>query len=134
MKVYSFYMRPGADSPGRAIAIKEGFSWPALLFGFLWAAYHRHWFLALVLALIEIVVLLAGEQARDLLPGGEAVLGAVAVGMNLLVGLFGNDLRRVALERRGYVLAGLAAGRDRDNAEQRFLDSLVAGSRPAASR
>jgi hypothetical protein len=51
----------------------------------------------------------------------------------VILGLTGNDLRRWALEHRGYLLAHVLAARDRDEALTRLLvirPDLVARFRP----
>ncbi len=108
MRIFTAHTRPdrGAELVG------EGFRWGALLFGPLWLAWHRAWIpAALAAASLLAILALPGEA------GPAALLAAYA----LLLGLTGNDLRRWALARRGYVLTDIVAARDADAALARFL-------------
>ncbi len=109
MRVYTAHLR--ADSA--PVLVREGFSWGALIFGPLWLLAHRAWITA-VLALCAwvLIVALPGLPERWLF----GVLFAWALG------LWGNDVRRWSLSRRGYLLAHVVAARDRDAAFARLLD------------
>ena len=93
--------------------VREGFSWAALIFGWLWLLAHRAWVPALL-------VFAAGVLAAALTADGLRLIliGAIAA----MQGLFGNDLRRWSLERRGYALAYVLAARDSEGALARLLD------------
>ncbi len=119
MRVYTAYVRHSGLDPDRDVAlVKEGFSWPAFVFGPLWAAFRRLWLaaagFALALAGIEILAHVVG---LDRLTGTALTLGASAV-----FGWVGNDLRRRKLERQGFVFQAVVAGEDFDAALGRFLD------------
>ena len=119
MRVYTVHLQRYAPSPDRnAVVVCEGFSWPAFLFGPLWAAAHRLWFAALGLAAAHALILLVAGAIRLDPVGTAAVVGGVAI----VTGLCGNDWRRAALAARGWQLAGLAAAADRDAALRRFVD------------
>jgi hypothetical protein len=94
------------------VLVREGFAWGAFFLGPIWFALHRAWVAAAIdFALGVLAVALVHGEARPVL------LLALAV----LQGLFGNDLRRVALSRRRFVLAHVVAARDRDAALARLL-------------
>lgn len=105
------------------VLVREGFTWGAAIFGPLWFALHRAWVVA-ALALLAAV-------AASLTHGRWPLLLALALGW--LQGVFGHDLLRWSLARRGFLLAHVVAGRDNDEALARLL-----GRRPdlieAASR
>jgi hypothetical protein len=108
VRVWTAHVRPGSEP----VLVREAFSWGAFFFGWLWRLVHRAWIPALVLLALGIVIaLLTGDGTRLLL------LGALAV----LQGLFGNDLWRWSLERRGYTLAHVVAAADSDSALLRLL-------------
>jgi hypothetical protein len=95
--------------PGAApVLVREGFSLGAFLFGPLWLASHGAWLLAAVALAIDAVV---------------AIWAPVwaSVGLAFLFGLFGQDLRRYALELRGYTVVHVLAARDEDAALARLL-------------
>jgi hypothetical protein len=100
--------------PHRApVLVREAFSWGALVFGPLWLLAHRAWIAGVLLLCLGIAV---------------AVLVPPATGVPLLLaiawaqGLYGRDLVRWSLARRGFLLAHVIAARDADAALARLLD------------
>ncbi len=90
--------------------IPEGFSFWAFIFGPFWLAAHGAWiFAGLVLAINIAVALLA--------PPGVLLICSIAIGV------FGQDLRRVALEWRGFSLAHVIAASSADGALGRLLQA-----------
>ncbi|HAD86887.1 MAG TPA: DUF2628 domain-containing protein, partial [Rhodospirillaceae bacterium] len=64
MRVFTVHIRRHALDPDKDVRlIKEGFSWPAFLFSFLWALWNRMWWTALGLFVIVSGVGLAVEYA-----------------------------------------------------------------------
>jgi hypothetical protein len=106
------------------ILVREGFSWGALFLGPLWLGAHRSWIAAVIsLAVCVLIVTLAPWPAWGILMAGFA----------FILGLVGNDLRRWALERRGYLLVHVLAARGWDEAWLRLLiyrPDLAARFRP----
>lgn len=108
MRVYTALLKHDAEP----VLVPEGFAWGAFILGPLWLALHRAWIAALVsLAAWVLIATLLPAPARFVFLGGEA----------LLLGLVGFDLRRWALEQRGYLLLHVLAGRDQDEAWMRLL-------------
>jgi hypothetical protein len=108
VKTYNTLLKADAEP----ILIKEGFSWGALFFGPLWLAAHRTWIgAAISLAAYVLIAVLVPQPAVSIL----------VVGLALILGLTGNDLRRSALEHRGYLLAHVLAARNSDDAFIRLL-------------
>lgn len=118
MKVYTAHLRrPGPDED--LVFIREGFCFWAFLFTWAWALVNRLWLFAGVLFGASLGV--AGLGALlNLHPAGQSSL-ALAVAM--IAGYLGNDLRRRALEARGYRTMGVVAAPDGDAAARRFLDA-----------
>jgi hypothetical protein len=120
--VYSVY-EPPAKAPevlprAEALAfVKEGFSWPALLVPALWLLFQRMW-PEFVLFVVLFVVLgwLLGQSDQ-----GQALLGWISLGIVVLFAAEANDLRRAALERRGWRQIGVAFGQSREAAELSFF-------------
>ncbi len=108
MKYWTAHLRPDDSS----LLIREGFSWGALLFGPIWLLAHRAWVPGLI-------ALAAGVLIAVLAPAGLmlTLLSLYAVAL----GLLGNDFRRFAAERRGFVLAHVLAARNEDAALARLL-------------
>jgi hypothetical protein len=124
--------RPG-DPEGldRAELIKDGFSWGAFIFTFIWFFVNRLW-----LAGVAVLVLLVGFafliEALDVHPlaGGIAQLL-----LGILIGLEANSVKRWTYGRRGRPAVAVVGASDKEEAEQKaFTQWLVAGEslRPAA--
>jgi Protein of unknown function (DUF2628) len=123
----------------RIAFVKEGFSWPALFVPALWLLFYRMW-----IELIIFLVLIGGLQW--LLGGdrqGADLAGWVTLAISVLFAFEANDLRAAALARRGYRLAAVAVGHDRDEAEEQFFrawlpqqsrSSSATAQRPTAKR
>jgi hypothetical protein len=124
--VYSVY-EPPAKAPevlvrAEALAfVKEGFSWPALLVPGLWLLFQRMW-LELVLFVVLFVVLgwLLGQSDQ-----GKGLFSWISLGIVVLFAAEANDLRRAALERRGWREVGVAVGQGREAAEFSFFRSWL---------
>jgi Protein of unknown function (DUF2628) len=124
--LYSVFEPPAAvrDPEDRAEAlvfVKEGFSWPALLVPGLWLLYQSMWLeLISFLFLFALLAWVFGPSEQ-----GQAMLGWTSVALIVLFAFEANDLRRVALERRGYRQLGSAVGSDSDAAELAFFQSWM---------
>ena len=90
---------------------REGFSFAALLFGPLWLLGHRAWVPAVLLGCAQGASLLLAAPFGGLLVAGLAWAG----------GVFGGDLVRWSLDRRGYVLSDVVAASSYDLAFGRIL-------------
>jgi hypothetical protein len=117
MRVYTVHLRcPGPDED--LILIREGFSWMAFLFTWIWALWNRLWLFAAGLFAANAAVA-ATVWAFGLHPWGQASLTlAVSIG----AGYLAFDQRRRALEARGFEPMGVVAAPDLDAATRRFLD------------
>jgi len=108
MRIYTAHIR--ARRP--PVLVKEGFSWGAFLFGWIWLVFYRAWIPGLLmLAAAVLIGALTAAGARVLLE----------IGLALLLGLTGRDLVRWSLARRGYTLAHVLAARDTESALARLL-------------
>jgi hypothetical protein len=119
MRVYTVHVPPFSSREPDPILIKEGFSWPALLFGPLWSLASRLWLVTVGL----VVVLVALGAVLDALAVDDLVETVVSLAVAVLIGAHGNDWRRRALARRGYREAGVVAARSIDEALARYLDA-----------
>jgi hypothetical protein len=120
VKTYTALLKAGAEP----VLVREGFAWGALFFGPFWLAAHRAWIAAAIsLAAYVLIAVLAPEPACEILAAGVAVI----------LGLTGNDLRRWALENRGYLLVHVLSAGNPDDAFTRLLThrpDLAARFRP----
>jgi hypothetical protein len=101
----------------KTIFVKDGFSWPGLLFSLPWLLIQRLW----LGTLIYLVVTVAGALAGTFLPLTEDAGFVLAVLGNVYVALEGNDLRRRKLARQGFVQAGSVVAKSRTEAEHIFF-------------
>jgi hypothetical protein len=126
MAIYTVHEPPlkrydTAADPDRFIFVRDGFSWPAFLFGPLWMLRHRLW-----LVLLLYVSLMIGVEVglrRLALPAEMAFMVGALIA--LLIGIEAGTLRRFKLARRGWSNVGVIVGDDREMAEQRFFDAWV---------
>jgi hypothetical protein len=108
VRIWTAYLKPNAAP----VLVREGCSFGAFVFGPLWLAVHRAW--------VPAIFILAAWIAIGTLTTGD-LRDALSLGLMLLQGVSGHDLRRWSLERRGFTLAQVIAGRRADNALQALL-------------
>jgi len=97
--------------------VKEGIAWWAYASPLIWFLYHRMWWEAAAYFGFTLVLALGGE-ALGL--GGNLVL-VVNLLIQALVAGEANDLRRLALAKKGYRPIAIVHGRDEAEAELRFF-------------
>ncbi len=125
MRIYTIHTRPTSGAPDRdAVSVKEGFAWLALFFPLIWALWYRLW--AQLVVLILLIVLIGAAASFTALD--PVIIVAVEIAIGVAFGLFGNDWRRRNLRARGYVDAGIVAGRDRATAEHRYFCMIDDGT------
>jgi hypothetical protein len=111
--------RPGsADGLDRMVLVKDRFHWLAFVVPLVWLLFNRLWlaFLVVLAASVAIAV------ATALIGAAEGLTVALELLLALAVGTFAAELRSRGLARRGLTLAGVATGRDEDEAMRRFAD------------
>jgi hypothetical protein len=108
MKVFTAHERPDE----MRLLLREGFSWGAFLFGFLYLAVHGAW----VAAALNLAALVA-------VAGLVVATGSMAplLGLAVLQGMFALDLRRWSLARRGFAEGPVVAAADADQALLRLM-------------
>jgi hypothetical protein len=108
MRLYTALLKANTEP----VLVREGFSWGALILGPIWLALHRAWIpAAITLAAYALIAVLVPQPARSVL----------ALGLIVLLGLVGQDLRRWALEQRGYLLVHVLAATNTDDAFIRLM-------------
>ena len=116
MRYYSVHAPVGdAASGDRFVFVKDGFSWPALFVPVLWLLWHRLW-----LALVYYVIFALCIAWTDRLAGDNVAI-TLAILFSLLFAAEANDIRRLALEGRGWDEVGSSSGRNVSEAEVRFF-------------
>ncbi|WP_339830818.1 DUF2628 domain-containing protein [uncultured Parvibaculum sp.] len=117
MRIYTVHQLPGAPLDGAGIVlVKEGFSFPAFAFSWIWLLWHRLW---IALALWILLVVAVSLVAQNLF-GAEAAAVCSLV-LQLMLGFEANDIRRWTLERNRYRMVGLAGGGNLEEAERAFF-------------
>jgi hypothetical protein len=131
MKTYTLHLpaeaRPG--DPGAldsAVLVRDGFSWGAFIFSFLWFFAHRLW-IAGVGVLVAAVALGALLQGLRVGPGATFLAELL---LALLVGFEANALRRWTVARRRPEVDVVAA-RDLEEAEAKSFARWLDGRRSA---
>jgi len=122
MAIYTVHLAPAPSSPAEAEVIREGFSWGAFVFGFLWLLYRRLWSWAIA----YLIAAFALSTVAELLGFDPAIELALMLAVALIVGFWGNDWRRAALERQGWRFVGVVHESGREAAERRFFDHWFA--------
>jgi hypothetical protein len=129
LRVYTVHTPPARRKRWEALdplpgLVKEGFSWPAFVFGVVWALYHRLWIVAALLVALTTGLGVAFEELRLDPVSASLIFFAVAV----LVGMFGNDWKRASLRRRGYRADGVVTAANLETALRRYLDLRAIGT------
>lgn len=90
------------------VRVKQGFSWPAFLFGSLWAAAKRMWFPTFIaMAFMDCVLWFVTGYAEAQRAQELALLGtALSLVYAYLRGRYGNRFLATSLLSRGYVDRG----------------------------
>lgn len=107
MRSYTVHLRLG-EAP---VLVPEAFSWGAAVFGPFWLFARG--------APLAGVLVLAADFGLLVVPGAAA--GVMLTGLAWALGLFGHDLRRWSLERRGYTLEGVIRAPGAEAALARLL-------------
>lgn len=99
MKTYDVYVHPTHGIE----AVKQGFSWPACFFTFVWAFFKRMW--GVGFAILGVFFVLSFLEA--LFSQGGQVVGSFLIftgqlAVFVIIGWKGNDWRRRNLESRGF--------------------------------
>jgi hypothetical protein len=132
MAIYRVLIPVGAADPAamaeRADFIREGFSWPALLFGPLWLLAHGLWRALGVWCLGALIVAAAMFYGRapDFAANWLYFLSAVWLGLE------GQDLVADARRRAGFRFVDIVTGADSTAAEHGFFSRWLADSAPAS--
>lgn len=121
-RLYSVHVDPSAPRPYEtAEFIAEGFNFWAFVFGALWALYQRLWILGFILICLNVAF--AGMAKHY---GFSPVsIYVLQMGIQIMVGFQANDSRRIALAKKGYIVADMVAAHTLLHAEQRFYDRYL---------
>lgn len=114
MAIYTVVGKAGGREDD-LLFLREGFCWPAFVFGGLWALWHRQWLVAAGVFGFAAILALAA------LP--DTITAIVSFAIQVVLGLEASALRFKSLLASGYRELGLAAGRSLEEAELRYFAS-----------
>ncbi len=122
VKIYTAQIAPwSTSSDGEVVLTKEGFNWAGFLLGPFWALWHGMWKTMIAISLILITIPITCDALY--LTNYVVIISQFQV--MLFVGIWANDFRRAALSQRGYVDYVVIAGRNKNEAEHRYLLNTV---------
>ncbi|MEK9661250.1 MAG: DUF2628 domain-containing protein [Alphaproteobacteria bacterium] len=125
MRVYTVHrLAWSADEDGDAVLVKEGFAWPAFIFGIFWTLWHGMWIASAALFAISLLVGVAIGAAGL----SDDVASLAQIVLHLGLGIFGNDMRRWSLRRTGRVETAVVAAPRLADAERRYFAALAGGA------
>jgi hypothetical protein len=118
----------------RAVLVRDGFSWGAFVFSFLWFFAHRLWLAGL--GVLALVIAAVGLLAALKVSGGAAFL--VQLLLATLIGLEASSLRRWTYARGGRPAVDVVTARTEEEAEGKLIarwlarDEAAGRERPAS--
>jgi hypothetical protein len=123
MAIYTVHVPRGlkdaVERADRTTFVRDGFNFWAFLFGPLFLLRHRAWLAAAAWVVLVVAGAWFAHEVR--LPFGIRLL--ILMLIEFFVGLEGNNLRRAALERRGFDFADVVAADRRETGERSFFDA-----------
>ncbi len=122
VKIYTAQILPwSASLDGEVVLIKEGFNWAGFLLGPFWALWHGMWKTMIITILILTIIPIVGNALH--LTSYLPIIFQFQV--LLFMGMWANDFRRAALFQSGYVECAVIAGRNKNEAEHRYLLNTI---------
>jgi hypothetical protein len=124
MNVYTVHLKGSQDDLAtleRAVFVREGFSWAALIFGPLWLLWNRLWLALVVWLALESALVIWNVFSSP----AHLVTTALVFLMHLALAFEASQLRRGALARRRFQTAGLVQGRRLMEAEGAFFRGAI---------
>ena len=97
MKTYDVYKHPVIGYE----AVKQGFSWPAFFFNWIWAFVKKMWVNGLIIIGINVGFSII-ESALSGDTGGILIILVAQLGFFIFIGKNGNEWRRDSLKKRGF--------------------------------
>lgn len=127
LHIYTVHIKPGTrHTREQPIFVREGFSFPAFILTLLWSLYHRLWLVSAAMLAFNLLVM--GLETEGFL--SQPSVYVLMLAMQLFLGFHGNDWRRAALTRRGFITTAVVTGDSRLRAELRYFDE-TARTQPA---
>jgi hypothetical protein len=119
----------GRDALEKTLFLKDGFVVTAFLFTGLWLLAKRLWLAFAVFALVYAGVIALGRVVGV----NPLAIGVAQLLIGLYLGLEGHALLERKLVRKGWRVAGVVEGRDRDQMERRFFETVQLQAAPSVA-
>lgn len=132
MAIFTVHLPPTAagqrPAPEKIVFLRDGFSWPAFIFGPFWLAWRRAWLVAGLWTLLLVAVGLIAWKLRV----SRDAMSWLTLALAAWLGFEGGRLVAWSLARRGYVEHDLVIGDDVDEAEAAFFHRWSASAQEVA--
>lgn len=124
MAVFAIYssgslQKPTLAQQAEAVAVREGFSFWALVIPLIWCLYHRTWRPLVALVVLGTAIELAFGDLGFRHAGFKCLMEGV---LAVFVGFSAADFRGAALQRRGFDLVNVVVAEGEDQALLRHLE------------
>jgi hypothetical protein len=117
MKQYKIFKHPS----GKTETVKQGWSWPAFFFGFIWALVKKMWWLGGGLLLGAVVLaLVMGTSGGS---AGDVMINITGIIVNIIFGVYGNSWREKNLVARGFEQLDEVTAANPESAVARYLNT-----------
>ena len=121
MKQYKIFQ----DSSGNSEAVKQGWSWPAFFFSFIWAFAKKLWLLGIAFIIGSLVFgLIVGAAGGG--EGLDALINVVSIVISIVFGINGNSWREKNLFSRGYEQADTVTAASPEDAVALYVQAAGA--------
>ncbi len=112
LKHYKIFKHPSGDIE----AVKQGWSWPAFLFTFIWAMVKKIWGIGIgVLILFLIFLSMLGT-------GADLFVNIISFVVSIIFGVYGNSWRENNLDSRGYQMKDTVTAATPEDAIAQFMN------------
>ncbi|MGB1540480.1 MAG: DUF2628 domain-containing protein [Rickettsiales bacterium] len=119
MRIYTVHINPKKNHPYESpIFVEEGLNWPAFFFQWMWALYHKLWLAAF--GIFAFNAMLSYLNFNGILHPLSIII--LQLGFQFFIASHGNDLKRYALKKRGYITADIVTSDNLVGAEQRYFE------------
>jgi hypothetical protein len=113
VKQYKIFKHPS----GATEAVKQGWSWPAFLFSFIWAMVKKMWAIGIGLFILSLIFISMVGTGADL------IINIISIIVSVVFGMYGNSWREKNLDSRGYEVQGTVTAANPEEAIALFMKS-----------
>lgn len=117
---YAVYGREGGGDEAYEF-LPVGFSWWAALLTVFWLFFHRVWLVGAVVLFVFLA--LQGLVSLEIL--AVEIELAIRIGVSILLGFYGQELRGYSLTSKGYCFVSMVLAYHPLEAQRRFFDRVV---------